>query len=77
MPHETSKINTKSDKPVVDEILTVVGFGKTSEDGSTATRLKKADVLMWDSGNCSEAFGEEFFEDSMLCAAGDGTDRYV
>ena len=75
MPGKTSKLNNKDEKPIVGETLTVVGFGKTSEEGPVAKVLQKANVEYQDNSVCSESFGDEFQGTSMMCAGGADTDR--
>jgi hypothetical protein len=74
MQRQITKLNKKTNKPLAGDILTVVGFGRTAEGGPSPKKLQKADVLRIDKDDCEEAYQKDFDKESMMCAAGEGTD---
>jgi hypothetical protein len=68
-------MNDKDDEPDAGDTLTVIGFGRT-EDGAKPKVLQKAEVSYFDDDDCEDIY-DDFDDGSMMCALGDGTDRYV
>lgn len=79
MQKNVTKLNKKTNKRIAGEVLTVVGFGRTSEEGSSKLpkKLQKANVLLIENTECLEIYQDEYDEGSMMCAADEGTDRYA
>jgi hypothetical protein len=77
MQREITKLNKKTSKPLVGDSLTVVGFGRIAEGGPSPKKLQNAGVLDIDKDDCEEAYPNDFDKESMMCAAGEGTDGYV
>lgn len=65
-------INFNDTNPVEgsNAVLTVIGFGATSEGGSGSTRLKEVNVNYVDADQCDEMYGGRgsIKRDTMLCA---------
>jgi len=66
--------NTASSEPQDDQAVTVIGFGATSEGGNVSDELLKVTVNIVDSATCRSTYGNDLFEDVMLCASDDGKD---
>jgi hypothetical protein len=64
------QINNNQDLPVVNEDLTVIGVGTTSEDGNESKTLKEVLVKYVPTSECNKnsAYGGDVHDPSMLCA---------
>jgi len=60
----------------IGTMLTVMGWGTTSEDGTASTELLAADVPLWSDAQCAGAYPDSYVADVMLCAgySGGGVD---
>jgi secreted trypsin-like serine protease len=57
--------------PANDEPVTVIGYGRTSEDGPLSDVLLKADLSTVDSSECQEFWGSHLDQETMVCAGVD------
>lgn len=53
-----------------DDLLTVIGFGTTSEGGVPSHTLKEVDVEYVGHEACSDIYSYSFDSDIMFCAGG-------
>ena len=68
-------LTSDSSMPVNGDVLTIMGFGSTSEGASGSDVLLDAQVNAVKPEDCSSALSPYYVpQDSMLCAIGDGTD---
>ena len=65
---KTIKLNGKANSPTVNEPLTVIGFGRTSEGGSSSNRLKQVKVPYVSHEKCRSVYGNTIRKETMLCA---------
>ena len=61
-------LNSNVNSPSVGEQLTVIGFGRTSEGGSSSNRLKKVNVPTVSFQDCRGVYGSTIQDATMLCA---------
>jgi hypothetical protein len=84
------KLNAWVDKPVVplngdpnipgnnDDEMIVIGMGRTQEDGNVSKTLLSTEIQEVDSVTCQKLYPEYLVnERAVICAAGEGKDRYV
>lgn len=64
---KTIQLNDDPNVPTANEILTVTGWGATSEGGSLATNLQQVNVNYITQTECSKIYNTDMSE-SMLCA---------
>jgi hypothetical protein len=58
--------------------LIVIGMGRTEEGGNSSTTLMSTEIYEIDTEECHELYPEFPVNDKVvLCAAGEGKDRYV
>jgi trypsin len=63
-------LNSNSSRPSKGEALTVIGFGTTSENGSTPSLvLQKVEVNYVNHTTCNTQYRGQIVEDVMFCAA--------
>ena len=62
------RLNGSTGSPFNGEKLTVIGFGRTSEGGSSSNRLKQVKVNAWGHKKCSKVYGSTIQKSTMLCA---------
>ena len=62
------KLNSNPNNPTVNAPLTVIGFGRTSEGGSSSDRLKEVTVPYVSHDKCRGVYGSTIQEATMLCA---------
>ena len=55
-----------------DRVLTVTGMGHNSIDGGKTVHVKQAQVPFINCHKCKQAMGKWNFDDTMMCAGGDG-----
>lgn len=69
-------LNQDNFVPVVNEAVSVIGFGLTSEGGSQSLVLQEVDVNVINFDTCRASYDEGFTIDdtSMICAAAPGKD---
>jgi trypsin len=65
-------VNSVGSNPANNDILTVIGFGATSEGGNQANKLKKVNVNYIDSATCNNLYDGDIIDSVMLCAGVDG-----
>ena len=75
-------LNNDKNIPSIDANLTVLGFGRTAEvNGYLPDVLNGATLGYVDPDACKQAYAAYPWylldADTMLCAAGEGKDRYV
>jgi len=66
--------NTRSAVPVNDQPLTTIGFGTTSEGGMVSNDLMQVTVNYSPFAECTQFYGNEVYDDSMLCAGAPNKD---
>ena len=62
------ELNKDSMIPEVDDMLSVIGFGLTSEDGEGSQKLLQVDVPMNSFEQCNEQYGGTINDDIQFCA---------
>jgi trypsin len=62
------KLNSDMAVPRVDQLLTVIGFGATSEGGSGSDSLLKVEVPANSHEECNRQYGGSIVEEVMFCA---------
>lgn len=67
-------LNTEGFELPTGTNVTVVGWGKTSEESPVSDVLREADVEIYDDDWCSRFYGPQYVPDIMICAAADGKD---
>ena len=61
-----------------DDILTVIGMGRTQEDGNASSTLQSTELYQIDTTECQELYPEFLVNEKVvICASGDGRDRYA
>lgn len=58
----------------VGQPTTAIGFGRTSNGGSLSDVLLKVDVNIVSYQTCRIAYGDDIFNNVMVCAGGNGKD---
>lgn len=61
-------INLDPNFPVDNELVTVMGFGLTEEQGNISYSLQKVDLLIVNTEACRERLGNIVSLDSHICA---------
>ena len=61
------KVNGNANSPSPNEALTVIGFGRTSEGGTSSDKLKQVTVPYVSHNDCRKVYGN-IVEKTMLCA---------
>jgi len=74
--------NTDESEPEEEDIVTVMGFGTTSEGGFVSNELLEVDVAIVDSTTCNTIYQGTIYEETMICAYRSNADscqgdRYV
>jgi trypsin len=62
------QLNSDMAVPQVDQLLTVIGFGATSEGGSGSSSLLKVEVPVNSHEECIRQYGDVIEEEVMFCA---------
>ena len=75
----TAKLNSDPSVPMNEnDILTVIGMGRTEEDGNVSSTLLRTEIYQIDTVECQQSYPEFLVNDEVvICAAGEGRDRYV
>jgi trypsin len=66
--YPTIELNNDNSVPQVDQLLTVIGFGATSEGGSGSTALQQVEVPVDSHEVCNEQYGGNIVQEVMFCA---------
>jgi secreted trypsin-like serine protease len=61
-------VNAEVSNPIDDDVLTVIGFGATSEGGSGSTQLQEVNVNYIDYGTCNSLYSGDIVDSVMFCA---------
>jgi trypsin len=61
-------VNDVPTTPADNDVLTVIGFGTTSEGGSTSNRLQQVTVNYFDYEKCNQLYGGQIVDSVMFCA---------
>jgi trypsin len=61
-------VNSIRNNPASNDVLTVIGFGATSEGGYGSSRLKEVNVNYIDYETCNNLYGGDIVDSVMLCA---------
>jgi trypsin len=61
-------VNSVGSNPANNDVLTVIGFGATSEGGNGSSRLKEVNVNYIDYETCNDLYGGDIVDSVMLCA---------
>jgi trypsin len=61
-------VNSLRSNPANDDVLTVIGFGATSEGGYGSSRLQEVNVNYIDYETCNELYDGDIVDSVMLCA---------
>jgi trypsin len=61
-------VNSVNNNPANNDVLTVIGFGATSEGGYGSSRLKEVNVNYIDYETCNNLYGGDIVDSVMLCA---------
>jgi len=67
-------MHPNSGVPSNNELVRSIGFGLTSDGGSTSNVLLQVDVNAVDHDKCDEAYDNTLIENDMVCAAAPGKD---
>lgn len=76
----TVSLNDSASNPSGNEVLTVIGFGATSQGGKSSSTLLKGTVQNVPGVTCKELYAVAGFPvdaATMICAGLTGADRYV
>jgi hypothetical protein len=65
-------VNSVNSNPANNDVLTVIGFGATSEGGSQSSRLKEVNVNYIDYETCNDLYDGDIVDSVMLCAGVSG-----
>jgi trypsin len=61
-------VNSFQSNPANNDVLTVIGFGATSEGGNGSSRLQEVNVNYIDYQTCNNLYNGEIVDSVMLCA---------
>lgn len=61
-------LNLDPDFPPDNEVVTVIGFGDTVENGTISDDLLKVDVLVGSDAECQEFWGNAYQPEIQICA---------
>ena len=61
-------LNLDPDVPPDNEVVTVIGFGDTIEDGTISDDLLKVDVLVVSDAECEAFWGDIYQPEIQICA---------
>lgn len=76
MSNEIVPINSDPTVPASGTQLTVIGMGRTDEEGPISKVLRSTEVFPISSLECQASYPEYLVNgDVVICAAGEGTDR--
>lgn len=65
---EPVSLSTDADAPYANDVLTVIGFGTTSEGGPASSTLQEVDVGLFSHSTCNWRYGGNIVESVMFCA---------
>ena len=66
--HPIVSLNFDPQLPLDNEIVSVMGFGLTEEQGNISVSLQKVDLLIINTEACRERLGDIVSLDSHICA---------
>jgi trypsin len=61
-------LNRNGSNPAPSDVLTVIGFGATSENGNGSNQLKQVNVDAISYNTCNQQYGGDIINELMLCA---------
>ena len=72
-------LNNDPNIPVNEtDVLTIIGMGRMQEDGNASDTLVSTEIHQVDTAECQTMYPEFLVnEDVVICASGEGRDRYV